>query len=101
MPPRGLTSFPRFSLSLLYVLFGQIVSMFYSFFPLLLAALGLPLSVTGKLCNSQNLPVNALAWYEGWASAPSSISYNKYSALTFAFALVSFCFFFFIASLLI
>ena len=79
------------------------MSMYYSFLPLLLAVLGLPwpLSViaTGKLCNSQNLPVNALAWYEGWAPAPSSISYKKYSALTFTFASVSF--YFFIASLLI
>jgi hypothetical protein len=64
----------------------------YLFVPLLLAALGLPLSViAARLCNPQNQPVRAMGWVEGWAFPPS-ISYDKYSVLTFAFALVSFHF---------
>jgi hypothetical protein len=80
------------------------VSMHYFklFVPSLLAALGLPLSVIAALCNGQNQPMVAAAWYEGWAAdtiTPGSLPYNKLNLITFAFALVSFHFS--IASLLI
>jgi hypothetical protein len=58
----------------------------------LLAALGLPLSVIAALCDAQNAPVFAAAWYEGWLAAtvpPSSISFDKLNLITFTFASVS------------
>ena len=76
--------------------------MHYLFVPSLLAVLGLPLSVIAALCDAQNRPVLASAWYEGWAAStipPSMIPYDKLNAVTFTFALVSFHFS--IASLLI
>lgn len=76
--------------------------MHYLFVPLLLAALGLPLSVIAnlnpKLCNSKNNPVVAMAYYQNWGTAPS-VPYQKLDIITYAFALVSFHFP--IASLLI
>ena len=70
--------------------------MHFLFVPLLLAVLGLPLSViaaTTPLCDGLNRQVIAAAWYEGWAAAtitPESIPFDKLDVVTFAFALVSF-----------
>lgn len=55
----------------------------------LLAALGLPLSVIAALCDSQDQQVIVGAWYENWAVEtipPTSISFEKLSTVTFAFA---------------
>jgi hypothetical protein len=66
--------------------------MHYLFVLSLLAALSLPLSVIASLCNKENQPIRAMAWYESWATPPS-ISFEKYTTLTYSFALVTFHFF--------
>jgi hypothetical protein len=75
--------------------------MHYLFVPSLLAALVLPLSVihvaaAAQLCDAQNRPVLASAWFEGWAAqntTPAMIPLDKLNTVTFAFALVSFLLF--------